>query len=135
MAENNRRRLLVGRHREASRRWLWLALFLFLAGPVLLYVVPSLELFLGLPLALAVIEAYTNDGVVVCWALGTAVSFWSAMGGIPTQLTPELAVLVGFSLATGMLIGLVVGVGGFIGGKVLQRVFPRQQTRINELSH
>lgn len=135
MAENNRRRLLVGRHRETTRRWLWMALFLFLAGPVLLYVAPSLELFLGLPLALAVIEAYTNDGIVVCWALGTAVAFWSAMGGVPTRLTPELAVLVGFSLATGMLVGLVVGVGGFVGGKVLQRVFPRPPAHVGERSH
>lgn len=135
MAENDRRGLLVGRRREPTRRWLWLALFLFLAGPVLLYVVPSLELLLGIPLTLAVIEAYTNDGVVVCWALGTAVGFWSAMGGVPTQLTPELVALVGFSLAIGMLVGLVVGVGGFVGGKVLQRVFPRSPAHISELSH
>ncbi|WP_380674716.1 hypothetical protein [Salinigranum sp. GCM10025319] len=130
--------LLVGRNSALALRYLLVAVGLFVATIGLwgvLWGVTTAELtltwplrdfrvlvaiFAGVSVGSATVHAYTNRGLFVSWALGSAVPL--GLYVVPTasgSMPPDETVLWG--IGSGLLFGIPLGTLGFLLGVVLHR--------------
>ena len=136
MVSANTRSLLVGRDEQWTKRCAIAAVALFFASLGYFALVkewgyPAFHLALGVegyvvPLVVLVaVQANSNDGLVLSWALAFAAvsgAILNYMGIGLTGAPPELPELLGFAIVGGLIGAVVLGTLGFVIGVTTRRI-------------
>lgn len=130
------RTLLLGRDKTRARQWGIAAGVLLIASLIYFAAVktidyPAIHLALWwegytvLLTVLVAVQAYSNGGVVVSWALtfGAVVGLILNYGGVGlTGKGPEIVELLGLAILGGIIVAAIVGTLGFCIGTAGQRI-------------
>lgn len=136
MVSASARSLLVGRDEQWTKRWAIAAVALFFASLGYFALVkelgyPAFHLALGVegyvvPLVMLIaVQANSNDGLVLSWALAFAAisgAILNYMGIGLTSAPPELPELLGLAVAGGLIGAAVLGTLGFAIGATTRRI-------------
>jgi hypothetical protein len=136
MVTAHTRTLLLGRDETRTRQWAIAAGILLVASLIYFAAVkamayPAIHLALwwegyGVLLTILVaVQAYSNGGIVVSWALtfGAVVGLILNYGGVGlTGRGPEIVELLGLALLAGSIAAAVVGTLGFCIGTAGRRI-------------
>lgn len=135
--------LLVGVDEERTKMWGLGAITLLVASTIYFATIRTFgypkfhsvlwwEGFAALLVLLIVVQAYSNEGVLVSWTLAAAglIGVIANYGGIGiTESAPALAELVGITVVGSLIGGVIFGTVGFAIGWVLREVLSKNAIR------
>lgn len=138
MNMSDKRALLIGVDEDETRTWGLGAIMLLITSVIYFAAIKTLgypefhavlwwEGFAALLVSVIVVQAYSNEGVLMSWTLAVAalIGVIANYGGIGiTESAPAFAELIGITAIGSLIGGIIFGTLGFVIGWSLREALP-----------